>query len=170
MFRWPRRILHFGMGHKRQENSLRGVAYAEHHGFDGVDFDLHVTADGVVVGLHDEDPYRFDKFSDPRGIIPNGTPIHALTWDQAQHLVSPDGYRIRRIETLLRACAQAHETAVLEPKTLRAGSPAVWAHVVAYAAAVGCQVAAYALRSHHGVETMRNARRAGVRFTRIINR
>lgn len=167
---WPRRILHRLRPHKRFENSLRGVVYAHEHGYDGVDIDTRTTKDGVVVGAHDRDPWRWDKFYDPSGRIPHGTPIEALTWRQVRRLRTKDGFRIRRIETFLRVCGRLDVVAVIEPKTRAAGTLAVWQHIVAVATRRRCRVAAYGLRSHHGEETMRNARAAGVEQTRVIER
>lgn len=167
---WPRRILHYRRPRKALENSIRGArrAYAEH--FAGVDFDIRVTADGVVVASHDRDPWRWDKFYDPRHKIAHGTPIERLSWAQVSRLRTRDGLRIRRIETLLQVCGKLGLVAVIEPKTRTAGTVAVWDHIVRVADLVGCHVVAYALRSHHGAETMANARRAGVDQARVIDK
>lgn len=167
---WPRRILHYKRPRKALENSVRGARRAHAEGFDGVDFDTRCTADGVLVAAHDRDPERWDKFYDPRHKIPHGTPIEHLTWAEVSRLRTRDGLRIRRIETLLRVCGRLGLVAVIEPKTRAAGTRAAWDHVVKVADAVGCHVVAYALRSHHGVETMTNAARAGVEQARVINR
>lgn len=167
--RWPRRVFHLRRPHKRLENSIRGAVRAHAEGDEGVDFDTRCTLDGVVVASHDSDPGRWDQFRDRRGRIVH-TPIERMTWRQVRQLKTRDGFRIRRIEQLLRVCARLGLVAVIEPKTREAGAPAVWAHIVAVAEDVGCHVVAYALRSHHGAETMRNARAAGVTRTRVIER
>lgn len=170
LVRWPRRIFHLRRPRKKLENSIRGARRAHAEGFDGVDFDTRCTSDGVVVAAHDADPWRWDKFYDPRGKIPHGTPIEHLTWAEVSRLRTKDGFRIRRIETLLRICAKLGLVAVIEPKTREAGTLRVWDHIVKVADDLGCHIAAYALRTHHGAETMANAKRAGVTHARVINR
>lgn len=170
MIRWPRRIFHKLRPWKHVENSIRGAQRAHDEGFDGVDFDTRTTRDGVVVASHDRDPWRWDKFYDPRGLIPHRTPIELLTWRQVRRLRTKDGFRIHRIERLLRVCSRLDLVAVVEPKTRAAGTFAVWVHIVNVAHACGCKLAAYALRSHHGEETMRNARLAGVELTRVLDK
>lgn len=169
LVRWPRRIFHLKRPWKRLENSIRGAVRAHESGFEGVDFDTRCTADGVVVASHDSDPGRWDEFRDRRGRIVR-TPIEDMPWRKVRRLRTRDGFRIRRIETLLRICGRLGLVAVIEPKTRAAGTLQVWDHIVKAAEAVGCHLAAYALRSHHGEETMRNAHRAGVEWTRVINK
>jgi hypothetical protein len=93
-----------------------------------------------------------------------------MPWRKVRTLKTRDGFKIRRIEQLLRVCARLGLVAVIEPKTKAAGTRPVWDHIVAVAEDCGCELAAYALRSHHGVWTMRNAQAAGIQRTRVIGR
>lgn len=45
---------HRGIPVKFPENSLEGFRYAVEHGAEGVEFDVHLTKDGVPIVMHDE--------------------------------------------------------------------------------------------------------------------
>lgn len=51
-------IAHRGYSALAPENTLAAFALALEHGADGVEFDVHFTADGVPVVIHDEDVRR----------------------------------------------------------------------------------------------------------------
>lgn len=61
---------HRGYPAKFAENSLEGFRYAVSHGGEGVEFDVHLTKDGVPVVMHDE---KIDRTTDGRGWIKDFT-------------------------------------------------------------------------------------------------
>lgn len=80
---------HRGFPARFPENSLAGFEYAIDHGIDGLEFDVHLTNDGVPVVIHDEKINRttngkgrvFDyDFRDLRKFkLANGEPIPSLS-------------------------------------------------------------------------------------------
>jgi hypothetical protein len=163
-------IFHLKYPHfKHEENSLRGAIYADRHGYDKIDWDLQMTKDRVIVVTHWRRPMRRDGFRDPRHILDPDTPIGQLTWRQVKRLVTHDGYRIRRIEPMLRFAGRIGIRPVLEPKSKRFAVDWPWEHIAQVANEAGAHIEAYALRSHGGVETMAAAARHGVP-ARVINR
>lgn len=129
---WPRR--------KHEENSLRGIRAARRWlrrlrvAFGWIDLDELITkadpdcplagddehVDGVCrghqVGTHWDRPMERDGFHDPKGLIDPHTRVRDMTLAEVQRLRTADGYRIRRIHILIRACAIAKVGAYLEPK------------------------------------------------------
>ncbi len=51
----PLRIAHRGMPHRLRENTLASFALALENGADGIELDVHATADGVVIVHHDHE-------------------------------------------------------------------------------------------------------------------
>ncbi|NIO40416.1 MAG: glycerophosphodiester phosphodiesterase, partial [Burkholderiales bacterium] len=51
---YPRIIAHRGGGVLAPENTLAALRYARNLGFEGVEFDVKLTADNVPVLFHDE--------------------------------------------------------------------------------------------------------------------
>lgn len=160
--KWPR--------WKHEENSIRGAVYADRHGYSKIDLDLQLTRDNVIVVTHWSRPMRRDRFHDPRRKIHPDTPVSHLTWAQVRRLRTRDGYRIRRVERMLRVCARLGIIALLEPKTVRLAASWVWPHITAVAEDTGADVEMYALRSHGGAQLVKAARAAGVQKARVINR
>lgn len=141
--KWPR--------WKHEENSLRGIRFASTHGYGWIDLDLQITSDGVIVVTHWPRPQRRDAFRDPRRKISRDTPVSRLTWAQVRRLRTSDGYRIRRIETMLRACAKYGIGAYVEPKgDRRFELDAPWRHMKAVAEDVGADLRARSLRDLGG--------------------
>lgn len=166
-----------------EENSLRGIIRAAKarrrirrivrgrsirswvRRWNEIDIDLTITKDGVVVGNHWGRPLLKDGFIDPLGKISKQARIHELTWDEVKRLHTRDGYRIRRVETLLAACAEHGIGARLEPKVdSRFEDVETWLPIKAYATKVGCRVKGYSIRNLGGkgagvrrVEAMRKA-------------
>lgn len=162
-------VFHLKWPHyKHEENSIRGAIYAAEHGFSKIDLDLQLTKDNVIVVTHWARPMRRDRFYDRRARLDPDTPIDQLTWRQVKRLRTHDGYRIRRIERMLRVCARLGIIALLEPKTLRLARDWVWEHITQVADDVGAEIQAYALRSHGGDELVKVARRHDVRAWVII--
>lgn len=146
------RIFHLKWPHfKHEENSVRGAVYAHRHGYNAIDLDLQITADGFVVVTHWARPMRRDRFYDPKHKIGPHRPVDKLDWWQVRRLRTHDGYRIRRVERMLRVCADLGIVALLEPK----GDPRFkklwpWEHIAAVADDVGCTVSVRALRENAG--------------------
>lgn len=131
---------------KHVENSLRGAIYAHKHGYHAIDLDLQMTSDGVIVVTHWARPMRKDRFYDPQHRINPDTPISHLTWRQVRRLRTHDGYRIQRVERMLRACGRLGVVALLEPKgDPRFRQDAPWEHIAAVADDLGCTVSVRAL-------------------------
>lgn len=154
------RILHYKQPRKHVENSLRGIERARRGGYDAIDLDMQITADGIIVGTHWGRPMVLDGFHDPEHKIPRYRTVRRLRWAQVARLVTPDRYHIQRIETLLRACARKGIVAVLEPK----GDPRFredwpWLHIAKVAGDVGATVSVRALPEN--AAALDPARRAG---------
>lgn len=98
----------------RAGNSLRGVRRARAAGYLGIDLDLNVTKDGIVVVTHWDRPGLREGFTAPG--VPRTAKISNLTWAQVKTLTTRDGYRIQRLETILAECARLGIVACLEPK------------------------------------------------------
>ena len=85
----PLRIAHRGMPRQARENTLASFALALAARADGIELDVHATADGYVVVHHD-------------ATLANGTPISAVTLQELRELsVSP----ALHIPTLRDVCA-----------------------------------------------------------------
>lgn len=154
---------------KHVENSVRGIRYADAHGFKAIDIDMQITKDRVIVGTHWARPMRRDGFRDPKRLIRPGTPIRRLTWTQASRLVAghrPRRYRIQRIEKLLGVCARHGVVALLEPKgDARFVLDWPWQHIAAVADDLGCTVSVRALPEN--ADALPAARRAGFKAWEI---
>ncbi len=68
---------HRGASRVAPENTLAAFRRAEQAGADGLEFDVHLSRDGVPVVIHDE---SLDRTTDACG------PVSALSWDQLQRL------------------------------------------------------------------------------------
>ncbi len=159
-----RRIYHVAKGEPyHRGNSLRGIRRAARLGYDAIDLDLQITSDGVVVNTHWGQPLLRDGFYDPRGRIKRTARVRDLTWREVKRLRTRDGYRIRRLRRVLRACKRHGIEACLEPKNdPRFTRDRVWASIRADADLTGAHVSVRALRHlGRGVRRVRAARRAG---------
>lgn len=159
------RIYHRLRPYKHIENSKRGARLARRLGLPSIDWDLQITADGVIVVCHDNQP-MLHGFFDPLHRLPRDAKISELTWAQVSRLRARTGvrlYRIQRIETMLRFAARLGINAVLEPKANRRFSlDWVWQRIVAVAEDVGATVSVRALPELGGVAHVAAARRAGI--------
>lgn len=84
------------------QNSLASLQQAQAHGFWGSEFDVHLTADSVVVVNHDPD-FR-------------GIPIHSSTYRQLLTRRMPNGESIPTLDQYLTQGAQSACMLVLEIK------------------------------------------------------
>lgn len=140
------RIYHRLQPFKHIENSLRGIRLAKRGGYDAIDLDMQITADGRVVGTHWGRPMILDGFRDPEHKIPRYTPVRRMTFAQARRLVTPGRYRIQPIETLFAACARRRLVALIEPKgDPRFAHDTVWQYLAQVAEDLGTTVSVRAL-------------------------
>lgn len=134
---------------KHEENSVRGAVYASRHGYNAIDLDLQMTADGFIIVTHWARPMRKDRFYDPRHRIGPDRPVHKLDWWQVRRLRTRDGYRIQTVDRMLRVCARLGIVAYLEPKgDPRFGRDETWQHIAQVADDVGAHVKVRALRAN----------------------
>ena len=63
---YPRIVAHRGGGLLAPENTLAGIRLARNLGFDGVEFDVKLTADGVPVLMHDD---TLERTTDGSGAV-----------------------------------------------------------------------------------------------------
>lgn len=93
----PLRVAHRGMPRRFRENTLESFAAALEAGADGIELDVHATADGVVVAHHD--PATTD-----------GVEIARTTWPRLREGSGARGYAI---PTLRDVCALVGDRAEL---------------------------------------------------------
>lgn len=173
------RIFHIAVrsGWKHVENSLRGIRKALRLHYPAIDIDILITKDNVVVACHWDRPMVRDQFHDPAHRIQVHDMVRELTWEQISTLRAPGGYRIQRIETILRECARDKIIAYLEPKDdKRFEEDWPWQHIVACAKEYGTRVWVRSIRNFAtpgaGVRRVEAAIRNGIprRHTSIINK
>ena len=88
----PLALAHRGGAAEVPENSYAAIEHATSLGYRYLETDLHRTADGVAVLLHDD---TLDRTT-------NGTgPLARLTWDQASRLRDHSGGRLVRLDEVL---------------------------------------------------------------------
>lgn len=104
----PRRFGHRGSAGTHPENTLAGFQAAAETGVDGLELDVHRTADGEIVVLHDT---TLDRTTDGTGPLRDRT-LDELRDLDAGYRFSPDGGRTFpfrgsgiRIPTLAEVCA-----------------------------------------------------------------
>lgn len=85
-------IAHRGAPRERVENTIEGFRLALDRGADGVELDVHCTADGVVVVHHD-----FDV---------RGQPIAETPWTDVSRLELGGGARVPTLEAVLLAVGE----------------------------------------------------------------
>lgn len=88
----PLALAHRGGGAEVPENSYAAIEHTVALGYRYLETDLHRTADGVVVLLHDE---TVDRTTDGTG------PLDQMTWDQARRLRDHSGGRLARLDEVL---------------------------------------------------------------------
>lgn len=89
----PVAMAHRGGGGEAAENSRAALEHTRDLGYRVVETDLHRTADGVVVLLHDA---TVDRTTDGRGRLAT------MTWSQAAELRDHSGGRLVRLDEALR--------------------------------------------------------------------
>ncbi len=88
---------HRGGAHEGVENSLAAFAHAVDLGFRHLETDVQVTADGVVVVLHDP---TLDRTTDGHGLVA------AQSWESLRRLRLRGAHQIVRLEELLATFPQ----------------------------------------------------------------
>ena len=89
---WPRWIAHRGGGDAAPENSLGGVVQAALHGFQAIEVDIRLSADGVPMVIHDDTvtrttglPGRVDQYT----AFELGRMRASLGFESGQHALEP---------------------------------------------------------------------------------
>jgi glycerophosphoryl diester phosphodiesterase len=120
MIRIPRtqgKIFHVAKGTPYHvENSLRGVALAKRLGFEGIDLDVNASSDDVVFATHWGRPMSRDGFRDPANELPRTTDMHRMTSAEIGRLRTADGFRIRRVSTLIKGARRLGLSIEVEAK------------------------------------------------------
>lgn len=101
------------------ENSLQGIDYAADHGYKGIDIDVMVTKDGVLVGTHAWEPLAsgvMGGFKDPEGKLKKDTRLSEMTLAEVRRLRHEDGYRISTLEELIVHAKSRGINLILEMK------------------------------------------------------
>lgn len=101
------------------ENSLEGIEYAKRHGYKGIDIDVMVTKDGVLVGSHAWEPLKSGitgGFKDPAGKIKKDTRLSEMTLAEVRRLRHEDGYRISTLEELIVKAKAENINLIIEMK------------------------------------------------------
>lgn len=93
----PLAFAHRGGTESAPENSLAAFAAAVEVGFDYLETDLHLTADGVIVAIHDE---ALDRVTDTTGAIAE------MTWQEVSRARLAGREPIPTFEELLEAFPQ----------------------------------------------------------------
>lgn len=118
----PLAVAHRGGATDGSENSLAAFQRAVALGYRYLETDVHVTADGVLVALHDD---RLDRTTDRHGVIAE------LSWEQVRAARIAGREPVPRFAELLEAFPDARF--VVDPKADAAVDPLVAALRVARA-------------------------------------
>src|SRR5919199_1554994 len=94
--RGPELVAHRGSPRERPENTLPAFRRALEHGADGIELDVHATADGVVVVHHDPVPRARAHEPGLRGV-----PIADLSWEQLRRFEVADGVGVPTLAEVL---------------------------------------------------------------------
>ena len=105
-------IGHRGAAGLRPENTLASFTHAVALGVDGVELDVHLTADGHLAVIHDE---RVDRTTDGRGKVAD------LTLDALRRLNAGGG---ERVPTLAEVLTAVPETVAVNVELKGAGTAA----------------------------------------------
>lgn len=114
-------MAHRGARNLWAENSVTGFRETARHGFDGIEFDLHLTGAGEIVVIHDP---TLDRTTDGAGLVRDLTPESR----RALRLRGPDGALIDEgvpsLDEVLEILAPHHETDLyVELKSDENGAP-----------------------------------------------
>lgn len=102
---------HRGVMGVEPENTLRSFVRAEASGMDAIELDLHLSKDGALVVMHDED---VDRTTDGTG------PIAARTLAELRELDAGQGERIPVFEEVLEAVSSPLQAEIKDVAAARA--------------------------------------------------
>lgn len=105
---------HRGYPAKFPENSLAGFKYACEHGIDGVEFDVHLTKDGIPVIMHDE---KIDRTTNGTGLIKQ------MSFEELSNFRLTNGEKIPKLIELLELLVGRDLVVNLEFKTDKIAYP-----------------------------------------------
>jgi glycerophosphoryl diester phosphodiesterase len=94
----PERIAHRGAPRELRENTLPSFLRALDRGAEGIELDVHATADGVVV-VHHDPRLKPDTARPDWG----GRAIREVTWPELQRVLYRDGHGIPTLAEVLEA-------------------------------------------------------------------
>lgn len=83
------------------ENTISSLKYAYEVGCDAVEFDVQMTKDGKVVVYHGPKIPGYDKT------------IHQMTWEEAQAVVLPGGFKIPTLEEYFKEAKKLKDLVIV---------------------------------------------------------
>ena len=83
------------------ENTISSLKYAYEVGCDAVEFDVQMTKDGKVVVYHGPKIPGYDKT------------IHQMTWEEAQAVVLPGGFKIPTLEEYFKEAKKLQDLVIV---------------------------------------------------------
>jgi hypothetical protein len=98
------------------ENSLRGVAFADSHGYIGIDLDVNGDADDIIWATHWGRPMLRDGFRDPLRRLSRFKQVHQMSSEEVARLRTRDGYRIWRVSRLIKEARRRRLVVEVEAK------------------------------------------------------
>jgi len=110
------RIAHRGASAHAPENTLAAFRLAAELGADMVELDIHTSADGVPVVIHDA---SLNRTTDGKGLVSN------LTLAELKRLDAGRGQRIPTLEEAIETCREVEVGLYIEVKDRRAVPPMV---------------------------------------------
>lgn len=131
-------------------NSRRAITWALARDYTGIDVDVTMTRDGVLIANHWQRPMRFDRFRDSQRRIDPSRKVKTLTWAEVKRLRAPGvpPYRISRLRGLIRHTAEQQKqqgktiTLCLEikPNDDRVTDYAIYRRIAAWSGLFGVRV------------------------------
>jgi hypothetical protein len=149
--RIPLHVYHRRLGTPAHRgNSFRAIRKALAHGYTGIDIDVTMTSDGVLIANHWQRLMRFDGFYDPSGRLDRNRKVKDLTWGQVSRLRTRDRepYRVHELYGMFVFAAgeqvrqRARITLCLEikPGDARLFDPFTYRRIANYAEVTGVNV------------------------------
>jgi glycerophosphoryl diester phosphodiesterase len=112
-------IAHRGLSALAPENTMAAFRLAaEEKAFDGIECDIHVTADGVFAITHDRSLKRMTK-KDTDVTRETFDTVSSVTIINGKHVDDHPDERVPRLEAFLDLCLAHGKTAVVEVKSVR---------------------------------------------------
>lgn len=122
-------VAHRGDSQNAPENTLAAFALAAAHGAEMVEFDVHPSADGEVMVIHDD---KVDRTTDGRGEVQRLTAaqlreLSAGAWFSPRYR----GERVPTLDEVLDLCRARRVVPMIEVKSRRRRSPDLGLRIVA---------------------------------------